>query len=190
MSDPTNAASTWLTKFGAALSSGDINAATNMFDEDCYWRDLVTFTWNIKTVEGKAQVKDMLTATLANTKPANWQIDGEATEAGGVNEAWFTFETATARGKGLLRLKGDKCWTLLTSMVELKKFPEKKRRHAYSRRATWHCARSQKLGRTQSTRRSRVGLHQTTVLRDYRRRARWHWPSCTIEAARRTDDSD
>jgi putative flavoprotein involved in K+ transport len=126
MSDATKAASSWLSKFGAALSAGDVNAATNMFDEDCYWRDLVTFTWNLKTLEGKAQVKDMLTAMLTNTKPANWQIDGEATEASGVNEAWFTFETAVAKGKGLLRLKGDKCWTLLTSMTELKKFPEKK----------------------------------------------------------------
>jgi putative flavoprotein involved in K+ transport len=126
MSDATKAASAWLAKFGAALSSGDINTATNMFDEDCYWRDLVTFTWNLKTLEGKAQVKEMLEATLASTKPANWQIDGEATEAGGVTEAWFTFETAVAQGKGLLRLKGGKCWTLLTSMTELKKFPEKK----------------------------------------------------------------
>ncbi|MGB8855541.1 MAG: NAD(P)/FAD-dependent oxidoreductase [Burkholderiales bacterium] len=126
MPDSTKAASDWLAKFGAALSSGDINTAVNLFDEDCYWRDLVTFTWNIKTLESKAQIKDMLQATLASTQPSNWQIDGEATEADGVTEAWFTFETAVARGRGLLRLKGDRCWTLLTSMTELKGYEEKK----------------------------------------------------------------
>ena len=33
------------------------------------WRDLVAFTWNIKTVEGPAGVQDMLDATLANVQP-------------------------------------------------------------------------------------------------------------------------
>jgi hypothetical protein len=32
---------------------------------------------------------------------------------------WFTFETAVARGKGHLRLKDNRCWTLLTTMAEL-----------------------------------------------------------------------
>lgn len=126
MPDATKAASDWLAKFGAALSNGDINTAVNLFDDDCYWRDLVTFTWNIKTLESKPQINDMLQATLASTQPSNWQIDGEATEADGVTESWFTFETAVARGRGLLRLKGDKCWTLLTSMTELKGYEEKK----------------------------------------------------------------
>ena len=32
-------------------------------------------------------------ATLADVQPSRWQIEGEASEAGGVTEAWFTFET-------------------------------------------------------------------------------------------------
>jgi putative flavoprotein involved in K+ transport len=44
-----------------------------------------------------------------------------------VTEGWFTFETATSRGKGLLRLIGGKAWTLLTTIQELKGFEEKKR---------------------------------------------------------------
>ena len=35
------------------------------------------------------------------------------------------FETAVARGRGHIRLKGEQCWTLLTTMVELKGFEEK-----------------------------------------------------------------
>jgi putative flavoprotein involved in K+ transport len=123
---PTQQATAWLAAFGDALTRGDIPGAVAMFDAECYWRDLVTFTWNIKTCESRADISAMLQAVLAKVKPGNWQIDGEATSGNGVTEAWFTFETAVARGRGLLRLKGDKCWTLLTSMTELKGFEEKK----------------------------------------------------------------
>jgi len=55
-----------------------------MFAEDSYWRDLVSFTWNIKTAEGKENIKAMLEATLPHVKPSKWQIEGEVTEDGGV----------------------------------------------------------------------------------------------------------
>ena len=38
---------TILAKLGEALASGDIDAAVNLFQAECYWRDLVTFTWNL-----------------------------------------------------------------------------------------------------------------------------------------------
>jgi putative flavoprotein involved in K+ transport len=123
---PTQQATSWLSAFGDALARGDIAAAVAMFDTECYWRDLVTFTWNIKTCESREDIYAMLQATLAKVKPANWQVEGEATSGNGVTEAWFTFETAVARGRGLLRLRENKCWTLLTSMTELKGFEEKK----------------------------------------------------------------
>ena len=111
-----------LNKLGRALESGDIETAVSLFEADCYWRDLVSFTWNIRTMEGHDQVRDMLAKQLASTKPTNWSIaEGEeATEEGGVSTAWITFETEKARGYGLIRLKGDLIWTLLTTMVELK----------------------------------------------------------------------
>ncbi len=112
----------FLDDFGKALEKSDIDRATGMFLDDCYWRDLVTFSWNIKTVEGKDEVADMLRHQLATIRPANWRIaDGEvATEEDGVTTAWITFETEVARGYGLIRLRDGKIWTLLTSMVELK----------------------------------------------------------------------
>jgi len=116
----------WLADFEAALKGGEAAAATKLFNDDCYWRDLVSFTWNLKTAEGHGQIRQMLDSTLTNVKPSNWQIDGQATEADGITEAWFTFETAVARGKGLVRLKDGKAWTLLTTMVELKGYEEKK----------------------------------------------------------------
>lgn len=123
--DATTRVNAWLRDFGAALARHDIEAAVSMFADECYWRDLVTFTWNIKTVEGRDAVRDMLTATLGHARPSEWRLDGEAGEADGVTEGWLTFSTATARGEGHIRLGRDgRCWTLLTAITELRDFPE------------------------------------------------------------------
>ena len=116
----------WLNTFEAALDATDIGAVLNLFDDECYWRDLVSFTWNIKTCEGKDQIAEMLRAQLDHVKPTKWQVEGEATGDEAMTEAWITFETATARGRGQVRLKNQKCWTLLTTMVELKGHEERK----------------------------------------------------------------
>ena len=50
----------WLTAFSTALSAQDIPAITLLFHETCYWRDLLTFTWNIKTMEGQVDIAAML----------------------------------------------------------------------------------------------------------------------------------
>jgi putative flavoprotein involved in K+ transport len=126
MSSINETVSAWLKKFEAALTARDLEAATALFDEDCYWRDLVTFTWNIKTMEGKAQISAMLKATLNDVKPSNWMLEGDASGDDGFCESWITFETAVSRGRGQLRLKNGKAWTLLTTMVELKGHEEKK----------------------------------------------------------------
>ncbi|MAY27675.1 MAG: FAD-dependent oxidoreductase [Aurantimonas sp.] len=118
------AAEGWLSAFETALSAGDIDAAAKLFAETSFWRDLVTFTWNIKTVEGPAGVRDMLAAQLGATGPRGFTLSEEPTEDGGVTTAWFVFETEVARGEGVLRLKDGKAWTLLTAMTELKGFEE------------------------------------------------------------------
>lgn len=126
---PSQQASAWLQAFGDALARGDAAAASAMFEPEGFWRDLVSFTWNIKTLEGRDQIRAMLEATLAQVRPSEFKLDGEATHADGVTDGWFRFETAVSRGRGHLRLKGDQCWTLLTTMVELKGFEEKTGEH-------------------------------------------------------------
>jgi putative flavoprotein involved in K+ transport len=84
---------TWLARFEDALAQGDSAAAAEMFGDDSYWRDLVAFTWNIKTVEGPDGVKEMLDATLEHTKPRNWRTAEPPSAADGVAEAWLEFET-------------------------------------------------------------------------------------------------
>ena len=66
--------SDFLERFGGALASRDIEAAASLFQDDCYWRDLVIFTWNIKTLEGKDDIRDMLKDQLGATRPTGWAI--------------------------------------------------------------------------------------------------------------------
>ena len=122
---PTQRASAWLADFSSALERNDVDAAVDLFEPDSYWRDLVAFTWNIRTQEGPQAIRAMLQARLADTQPTAFAVEGEATEADGVVDAWFSFETAVARGRGHLRLRGGKAWTLLTTMTELKGFEER-----------------------------------------------------------------
>ena len=82
-----------------------------MFEPEGFWRDLVSFTWNIKTCEGRGEIKAMLAARLADVKPRNFQAK---------TAEWFSFETALGRGIGHLRLRDKHCWTLLTTLQELK----------------------------------------------------------------------
>ena len=109
----------WLTRFGEALEQGDAAGAAELFAPESYWRDLVAFTWNIKTVEGRAGITDMLEHTLARVRPHGWHATEEPTTADGVTDAWIGFDTAVGRGKGHLRLIGGQAWTLLTTLDEL-----------------------------------------------------------------------
>jgi putative flavoprotein involved in K+ transport len=114
------AVDTWLAEFGDALAQRDVERAAGLFAEQSFWRDLVAFSWNIVTVEGPAGVADLLRATLDSTDPANWIVSEPPTEAGGVTEAWIGFETAVGRGRGHLRVRDGRAWTLLTTLYELK----------------------------------------------------------------------
>lgn len=115
----------WLSEFENSLQNVNTKAIDNLFTEDCFWRDLVSFTWNIKTLEGKQSIKDMLNEQAKKIKPSNFLLEGDASGNDDLTEAWFTFETGVSRGRGQIRLKNNACWTLLTTMIELKGYEEK-----------------------------------------------------------------
>ncbi|MCG6901106.1 MAG: NAD(P)/FAD-dependent oxidoreductase [Rhodobacter sp.] len=142
---PLGKIDTFLTRFSEALDSADTETLKALFAEDCYWRDLVAFTWNIKTMEGRDAVAEMAAATLPHVHPRDWQIDGEPTEADGVTEAWLTFKTDAVHGRGHIRLNDQGCWTLLTTAQDIVGYEEARGRtrepgaeHGASRnRMTW-----------------------------------------------------
>jgi putative flavoprotein involved in K+ transport len=110
----------WLRDFNAALAAEDADAAAELFATDAFWRDLVALTWNLKTLEGRDQIRAMLSATLAHARPLNFIASEPPAAADGVIEAWLEFETEVGRGRGHLRLRDGTAWTLLTTLTELK----------------------------------------------------------------------
>jgi len=141
------AVTSWLARFGDALTAQDPAAAAALFTPDCFWRDLVAFTWNITTMEGRDEIADMLSATLETAAPSRWRVTAgeEPAEADGITEAWLDFETAVGRCHGHVRLRDGLCWTLLTTLQELKGYEESSgprrpkgvEHGAFPGRATW-----------------------------------------------------
>ena len=108
---PQERVDAWLADFEAALAGRDIERVAGMFAVDSFWRDLVSFTWNIKTLEGRDQIADMLSARLAETDPSGFRTREEPTQDGAgedaVTSAFIEFETGAGRGIGQLRLRRE-----------------------------------------------------------------------------------
>lgn len=127
---PQERVDTWLADFESALADRDIERVVGKFATDSFWRDLVSFTWNLKTVEGHEGITDMLAARLNDTDPSGFRtaetptedFDGEHV----ITSAFIEFETSAGRGKGHLRLRDELGWTLLTTLQELKGHEERK----------------------------------------------------------------
>ncbi|NQW31874.1 MAG: NAD(P)/FAD-dependent oxidoreductase, partial [Actinomycetales bacterium] len=69
--DPATA---WMNSFASALVQGDGSEVAELFGEDCYWRDLVSFTWNLTTVEGREEIAQLVDATAAQVQPRNFLV--------------------------------------------------------------------------------------------------------------------
>jgi putative flavoprotein involved in K+ transport len=115
---------TWVAAFGAALDRHDIDGVLDLFEPDGFWRDLAALTWNVYTAEGGDAIRAMLSACLEGIAPTAWNIDQLLGSNNGVHQALLSFETRTARCSAVLRLRGGRCWTLLTAVSELIGFEE------------------------------------------------------------------
>ncbi len=119
----TQQINTVLQTLNNSLANNDADTIANSFlEEGAYWRDLLAFTWNIKTLEDPDQIKDMLQAQLQHINAHSFAIapNESAAEDMGMATAWLTFETDEAHGYGHIRIAGDKIFSLFTSISELK----------------------------------------------------------------------
>ncbi len=127
MTDAAAALTAWADAFGGAVATADAEAVAALFGTECYWRDLVAFTWSIRTLEGHDAIRAMVRARAGIVRPHGWTVRG-AKQANGITEGWLSFETAVAHGTGYVRLKDGKCWTLLTAARALTGFEEREGR--------------------------------------------------------------
>jgi len=118
-------ARSWLRSFSLALETRDYEGLSELFAEGCAWRDLLSFTWDIQTMEGKRPILEMVSSVLDRVKPHSWLLTG-ATDADGIVTAQFAFQTACASCIGQVKLRKGLCWTLLTAAQALHGHEEKR----------------------------------------------------------------
>ncbi|HEY1979985.1 MAG TPA: NAD(P)-binding domain-containing protein [Xanthobacteraceae bacterium] len=126
----------WLDAFNEGVEQADSAHLASMMHQDGYWRDLLGFGWKFKTLHGPAAVQAWLAQAFLAHTASNFRLQ-EETAAGAIGEHsetlefFFTFETPIANGRGFVRLipdpnspDGAKICTILTSLKELKSFPD------------------------------------------------------------------
>jgi len=119
----------WLDQLEAATGAENPEDAgvqvAALFEPSGFWRDLISFTWNLHTAEGRDEIARMVRETHPACRITNAEITEEADEGDGITRVQFTCETQDFKVRGVLRLRDGLAWTLLTSGRELKNFPER-----------------------------------------------------------------
>lgn len=116
----------WLDRFTAAVTTGDVAGTTALLAADCWWRDLLAFTWDLGTYHGPAAVEAMLGEHLAAGAVTGIRVDDTfgPRRAGDAVEGFITFETPLGPGRGAVRLilEGGEwvAWTLMTDLDDLR----------------------------------------------------------------------
>ena len=100
----------WLGEFEHALAEHDEILLNALFQGNSHWRDVLALTWRITTINGGSAIASEL-CKHNHARPAGFKLAPGRTAPrhvtrSGVNsiETIFIFETADARGSGVLRL--------------------------------------------------------------------------------------
>jgi cation diffusion facilitator CzcD-associated flavoprotein CzcO len=129
----------WLESFGQALEQKNMDGLLSHFDDNCNWKDLLSFTWSYPVFAGKEGIRKGLTDALTVVQASNVRVaEGRAAPRLGrraarpVIEGYFDFDTKLGKGAGFVRLLVDdtdmsnpRVWSILTSLQELKGHEER-----------------------------------------------------------------
>ncbi|KAH8777609.1 dimethylaniline monooxygenase (N-oxide forming) [Diaporthe sp. PMI_573] len=124
---------------GKAPSREAAEGVASLFsDGECYWRDHLALSWDLRTLKGKESIVEFLQDNSSLTKvsvdaSSEWRkpkfttLNPEQTSKGIV--FYTTITTKLGSGRGVVRLAQDgsgawKIWTFFTSLEELKGFEE------------------------------------------------------------------
>lgn len=124
-------AQAWLAQFEAALTAQAPDRLAALFAEECHWRDLLAFAWDLHTLSGAATIAERLIPLAGSAAPRGFTLatgrtpPRRVTRAGtDAIEAIFSFETATGPCNGVVRLVQQdgtaRAWTLMTALDEIR----------------------------------------------------------------------
>ena len=57
----------WLDDLGQALEQGELDAIDRLFQSDGYWRDLLAFTWDLRTFHGSKAIGGAMARSVASS---------------------------------------------------------------------------------------------------------------------------
>jgi Pyridine nucleotide-disulphide oxidoreductase len=129
--DPAVVAQTWLETFANYVRANDVDGILGRLVDDAFWRDMLAFTWDLRTFYGRDRIKHFLVDRLATTKPSKLQLDTAkppSLQRPYPDIAWvqafFTFSTAVGTSSGIFRLvptpNGDwKAHAIFTNLENL-----------------------------------------------------------------------
>ena len=135
----------WLSAFEASISSEDLNSLIPLFHEHGFWKDILTLTWDMRTIRGHPSIRQLLDARLALTGLSVFHLIADALRGPTIVKPLsdvvfirfcFTFETKHGKGIAVAFLvpasNGTwEAWSLLTRLDSLKGHPEKVSRPSY-----------------------------------------------------------
>lgn len=113
----TEIAKDWLSVFAPACEKAEVDALVSCILPIGWFRDLLTFSWDLHTRHGTNEIKSYLSGTLEKKQISNVKLDSRPglqpsqfpidKDVSGVELA-FTFETPKAFGRGTARLVPNK----------------------------------------------------------------------------------
>ena len=188
---PRTAADTWLADFADGLEARDVDRAAALFADGSFWRDLVAFSWNIPTVEGRDGVADLLRATLDRTDPPASPPPRTPTEADGVTDG---LDRVRDRGRPRPRAPAAAATKALDTAHHARTSSRGTRSRAGARRpkGVEHGADKDRLTwlERREAEAAELGVHDAAVRRGRRRRAGRHRARRPAAPARRAGHRD
>ncbi|EIN03561.1 FAD/NAD(P)-binding domain-containing protein [Punctularia strigosozonata HHB-11173 SS5] len=110
-------AADWLDSLGQAFASGDAETIVALFQQDGWLRDLLTFSWDFRSLRGTDQIINYLSQYIPSASISNVKLDRRTglepslvslgPDLDNILEASFTFENASGSGRGMIYLKQD-----------------------------------------------------------------------------------
>lgn len=130
-SSAESTAQAWLSDLSAAFASADVAALAALFGGECFWRDILAFTWDLHTTSGARAIAERIVPTLAAMQPRNLRLASGRTPPRIVTragttclEAIITFETSVGPCSGVVRLVTEggrpRAWSLSTVLDEIR----------------------------------------------------------------------
>ncbi|KAF9259296.1 FAD/NAD-binding domain-containing protein [Marasmius fiardii PR-910] len=126
----------WFNSFKESLNDAD--KTLNLILDDAMWRDLLSFTWDMRTFHGRDAIRRFLQDRVVNTKTENFTLDYFQFLKPFPDMVWiegtFKFNTDIGNCNGVFRIvptaSGQwKAFNIFTNLPELKDFPHQINSH-------------------------------------------------------------